>query len=138
MNYPPASNKPRSVLVGFLFLVLALFSVGTMAVVTVDGGPIYSKLEEQGRVDNLRVTALRASKQDNLLRIQAEITNLSSSSQQLYYRFKWLDNDGFVVWEDEPWKPIIVYAQHKQMINVVSPSFKATDFRLMFKNPDNY
>ena len=136
MNYPPASNKPRSVLVGFLFLVLALFSVGTMAVVTVDGGPIYSKLEEQGRVDNLRVTALRASKQDNLLRIQAEITNLSSSSQQLYYRFKWLDNDGFVVWEDEPWKPISFTGNQKQIISVGSPTLKATDFRLVLQSPN--
>lgn len=107
-----------------------------MAVVTVNGGPIYSKLEEQGRVDNLRVTALRASKQDNLLRIQAEITNLSSSSQQLYYRFKWLDNDGFVVWEDEPWKPISFTGNQKQIISVGSPTFKATDFRLVLQSPN--
>ena len=136
MNNPPASIKPRSALAAVLFFVLALFSVGTMAVVTVDGGSIYSKLEEQGRVDNLRVTALRASKQDNLLRIQAEITNLSSSSQQLYYRFKWLDNNGFVVWEDEPWKPMTFYGNQKQIITVGSPTFKATDFRLVLQSPN--
>ena len=136
MNNPPASKPHRSVLAGLLFFALTLFSVGTMAVVTVDGGPIYSKLEEQGRVDNLRVTALRASKQDNLLRIQAEITNLSSSSQQLYYRFKWLDNDGFVVWEDEPWKPISFTGNQKQIISVGSPTFKATDFRLVLQSPN--
>ena len=88
--------------------------------------------------NNINVSDLRATKRDNLLRIQAEISNSGSADQQLHYRFKWLDKDGFTVWEDEPWKPIIVYAQHKQMINVVSPSFKATDFRLMLKNPDNY
>ena len=59
-------------------------------------------------------------------------------SAPVHKEIKWLDKDGFSAWEDEPWKPIIVYAQHKQMINVVSPSFKATDFRLMFKNPDSY
>lgn len=107
-----------------------------MAVATVDGGSIYSKLEEEGRIDNLRVTALRAAKQDNLLRIQAEITNLSSSSQQLYYRFKWLDNDGFVVWEDEPWKPMMFYGNQKQIISVGSPTFKATDFRLVLQSPN--
>ena len=105
-----------------------------------DNSPtIASKLEGLNMIsNNINVSDLRATKRDNLLRIQAEISNSGSADQQLHYRFKWLDKDGFTAWEDEPWKPIIVYAQHKQMINVVSPSFKATDFRLMFKNPDSY
>ena len=98
---------------------------------------IASKLEEQGRMNNLRVTDLRAVKRDNLLRIQAEITNLSSGNQQLYYRFKWLDSDGFTVWEEEPWKPVLIYGNQKQLLNAVSPTFKASDFRLILNSPDN-
>ena len=101
------------------------------------GASIASKLEEQGKMNNLKVTDLRATKRDNLLRIQAEITNISSGNQQLYYRFKWLDHDGFTVWDDEPWKPMIVYGNQKQVINVSSPTFKATDFRLILQSPDN-
>ncbi|WP_301100713.1 DUF1425 domain-containing protein [Propionivibrio sp.] len=101
------------------------------------GPSMASKLEEQGKMNNLKVSDLRATKRDNLLRIQAEITNISSGNQQLYYRFKWLDRDGFTVWEDEPWKPMIVYGNQKQVINVVSPTFKATDFRLQLQSPDN-
>ena len=96
-----------------------------------------SKLEEQGRMNNLRVTDLRAVKRDNLLRIQAEITNLSPGNQQLYYRFKWLDSDGFTVWEEEPWKPVLIYGNQKQLLNAVSPTFKASDFRLILNSPDN-
>ena len=96
-----------------------------------------SKLEEQGKMNNLKVTDLRATKRDNLLHIQAEITNISAGNQQLYYRFKWLDRDGFSVWDDEPWKPMIVYGNQKQVINVVSPTFKAVDFRLVLQSPDN-
>ena len=96
-----------------------------------------SKLEEQGKMNNLKVTDLRATKRDNLLHIQAEITNISAGNQQLYYRFKWLDRDGFSVWDDEPWKPLIVYGNQKQVISVVSPTFKATDFRLVLQSPDN-
>lgn len=98
---------------------------------------IASKIEEQGQMTYLRVSDLRATKRDNLLRIQAEITNTSNGNQQLYYRFKWLDQDGFTVWEEEPWKPLIVYGAQKQVINVVSPTFKATDFRLILQSPDN-
>jgi uncharacterized protein YcfL len=102
------------------------------------GAPsIASKLEEQGKMNSLRVTDLRATRRDNVLRVQAEVTNLSSGNQQLYYRFKWLDRDGFTVWEEEPWKPMIVYGNQKQVISVSSPTFKATDFRLILQSPDN-
>ena len=96
-----------------------------------------SKLEEQGKMNNLKVSDLRATKRDNLLHIQAEITNISAGNQQFYYRFKWLDRDGFSVWDDEPWKPMIVYGNQKQVISVVSPTFKAVDFRLVLQSPDN-
>ena len=101
------------------------------------GGSIASKLEEQGKMKYLKVTDLRTAKKDNLLRIQAEVTNTSSGNQQLYYRFKWLDDNGFTVWDDEPWKPMIIYGNQKQVINVSSPTFKATDFRLILQSPDN-
>ena len=98
---------------------------------------IASKLEQQNMVTELQVTDLRATKRDNLLKIQAEITNFSAGSQQIHYRFKWLDRDGFSVWDDEPWKPLTITANHKEIINVVSPTFKATDFRLVLKS-QNY
>ena len=101
------------------------------------GGSILSKLEVLGSVDPLKVTDLRAVKRDNLLRIQMEITNFSSSSQQINYRFKWLDANGFMVWDDEPWKPVTIYGNQKQMINVSSPTFKATDFRIMLQSLSN-
>lgn len=102
------------------------------------GGPsIASKIEEQGKMDYLTVTDLRATRRDNLLRIQAEITNSNAGNQQLYYRFKWLDRDGFTVWDEEPWKPMIFYGNQKQVINVVAPTFKATDFRLILQSPKN-
>jgi len=96
-----------------------------------------SKIEEQGKMTYLTVTDLRATRRDNLLRIQAEVTNSSSSTQQLYYRFKWLDSDGFSVWDEEGWKPVLVYGAQKQVINTVSPTFKATDFRLILQSPNN-
>lgn len=98
---------------------------------------IASKIEELGKMVSLKVSDLRATRRDNLLRIQVEITNTGSSNQQLYYRFKWLDRDGFSVWDDEPWKPLLVYGQQKQLINVVGPTFKATDFRLILQSPNN-
>lgn len=101
-----------------------------------EGPSIASRVELMGPLNYLVVSDLRATKRDNLLRIQAEITNTSNENQQLHYRFKWLDRDGFSVWDDEPWKPLLVYGNQKQLINVVSPSFKATDFRIVLQSPN--
>lgn len=104
---------------------------------TSEGPSIASRVEELGRMTYLKVSDLRATKRDNLLRVQAEITNTSHQNQQLYYRFKWLDRDGFSVWDDEPWKPLVVYGNQKQQINVVAPTFKAVDFRVELQSPNN-
>jgi len=139
MGANTSSRKHRMSHTGVLLLALsalALFA-GSMTSALADNAPtIASKLEAQGRIDNLKVTDLRASKHNNLLKIQAEVTNTSASNQQLYYRFKWLDNDGFVVWDEEPWKPVMIYGNQKQIISVGSPTFKATDFRLILQSPN--
>ncbi|MDP1605781.1 MAG: DUF1425 domain-containing protein, partial [Rhodocyclaceae bacterium] len=100
-------------------------------------GSIASKIEELGKMTYLKVSDLRAAKRDNLLRVQVELTNTSNENQQLFYRFKWLDRDGFSVWDDEPWKPMTLYGKQKQQIQVVAPTFKAVDFRLVLQSPKN-
>jgi uncharacterized protein YcfL len=105
-----------------------------------ENGPapsISSRVEQLGRMTHLTVTDLRAVKRDGLLRVQAEITNGSTDNQQLYYRFRWLDQDGFAVWDEEPWKPQIIYGLQKQVLQVVAPTFKASDFRLELQSPKN-
>ncbi|MDR0702395.1 MAG: YcfL family protein [Azoarcus sp.] len=102
-----------------------------------DGGSIASKVEELGRMDYLKVADLRAVRRDGLLRVQATISNSSPANQQLHYRFRWLDNDGFTVWEEEPWKPELVYGKQDKVLNVTAPTFKATDFKLELQSPNN-
>ena len=121
----------------YLVILCCLLGLVSQVSAAEDSPSISSRIEEQGKMTALKVTDLRAARRDNLLRIQAEITNTGNGNQQLYYRFKWLDQDGFSVWDDEPWKPVIIYGGQKQIINVVAPTFKATDFRLVLQSPDN-
>ncbi|MCL1824470.1 MAG: YcfL family protein [Betaproteobacteria bacterium] len=102
-----------------------------------EGGSIASKIEELGEMDYLYVTDMRAVRRDNLLRIQFTVTNSSSSNERLYYRFRWLDADGFTVWEEEPWKPELIYGKQDKVISVVAPTFKAVDFKLELQSPHN-
>jgi uncharacterized protein YcfL len=76
-------------------------------------------------------------KRNGLLNIQAEITNTSSSNERMFYRFKWLDSSGFSAWDEEPWKPVVIYGKQKHLITVVAPTPQATDFRLVLQSPNN-
>jgi len=99
-------------------------------------GSIDAKVEQLSEMSYLQVTDLRAVKRNHLLTVQAEINNSDSDNQQLYYRFKWLDANGFVVGE-ETWKPVLVYAYQKQTVTAVAPSPQVADFRLVVQSPDN-
>lgn len=101
-----------------------------------EGGSIASKVEALSPMTYLQVSDLRAAKRDGLLRVQVTISNSSTSKQQLYYRFRWLDDDGFTVGEDEAWKPETIYAQQRKVINTSSPNLKATDFRVELQSPE--
>lgn len=97
---------------------------------------IAAKLEAVGQPNgNLSVTDLRIVKENDLIRIQAEITNTASNSQQFYYRCKWLDKDGLVIGDEETWKPVLVYSGQKQTIQMVSPYFQVHDFRIELQDP---
>jgi uncharacterized protein YcfL len=113
-----------------------LFALGLQAM-PARADSMASKLEQLGEMTYLKITDLRAVKRDGLLIIQAEITNTSSSNERLFYRFKWLDDAGFSVWDEEPWKPLVIYGKQKQLINVVAPTPQATDFRLVLQSPNN-
>jgi uncharacterized protein YcfL len=100
-------------------------------------GSIASKIEEMGVMTHLKISGLRAARRNGLLSIQAEVTNSSHENQQIFYRVKWLDNAGFSVWDDEPWKPVLVYGKQKQLLTLVAPTPQATDFRLVLQSPEN-
>lgn len=102
-----------------------------------EGGSIASKLEQLGEMTYLKVTDMRAVRRNNLLRIQFTVTNSSNKKEQLYYRFRWLDEDGMTVWEEEPWKPELIYGKQGKIINVVAPTFKAVDFKIEMQSPHN-
>jgi uncharacterized protein YcfL len=129
-NYVNSFLKKTVYLVG-LFVVLT-FGHGSAECSTFD-----SKLESYGKMLFLEVTDLKEVQRNGLLNIQVEVTNKSRGNQQMFYRFKWLDAAGFVVWEEEPWKPLLIHGEQKHILTVVAPTPKATDFRMQLQSPKN-
>ena len=116
---------------------LALMAAGCALAVSVQAAGIADKLEQLGEMTYLKVSEMRVAKRDGLLAVQVEVTNSDNTNQNMYYRFKWLDETGFSVWGEEAWKPVLIYGKQKKMINEVAPTPRATDFRMEVQSPNN-
>lgn len=97
---------------------------------------IKAKLEESGDVPYIEVTDLRCSDRSQLLRIEVDLMNEGKEVHRIAYRFRWLDNEGMRAWEDESWKPVLIYGQTRHTITTMSPSQDAVDFRVMLRSLD--
>ena len=98
---------------------------------------IASKLETLGDMTYIRVAALRSTMQNGRLYVQARLQNDSTDRQSLAYRIKWLDDGQFSVWEDEAWKPLLLNGRQALEIQGLSPTTRATDFRIELHAADN-
>lgn len=89
------------------------------------------KVEQQGDIKPLKVQDLLMSSQNDLLRLNIIVENRDDEPVRYRYRVKWTNIDGFQIWDDEPWKPMLIHSHEKQVITVVAPSSKASDFRFV-------
>ncbi|AAZ98468.1 hypothetical protein Tbd_2515 [Thiobacillus denitrificans ATCC 25259] len=121
---------------GGALAALSLWSAA-VSVTPAAADTIASKIEAQGEMTYLKVAGLRQAVRNELLTIQAEVANDNEGQQTLYYRFRWLDADGFSVWDDEAWKPLLFHGKGRQVIQAVAPTPRATDFRLVVQSPEN-
>lgn len=98
---------------------------------------INAKVDQVGEMIYLHIIDLRSVIRNHLLNVQAVVYNSDSDNQQLFYRFKWIDANGFEVGPEEAWKPLQVYAYQQQAITSIAPSPQVTDFRLVVQSPAN-
>jgi len=97
---------------------------------------IKAKLEVAGSLPDIDVVDLRCSDRATLLRIDMDLKNDSKEVRRIAYRFRWLDKEGMRAWEDESWKPLLIYGKTLQTLTTMSPSQEATDFRVVIMDQD--
>lgn len=98
---------------------------------------IDSKLEQLGTMSYVKVTGLKQAIRDGLMVVQAELFNSDGDNQTFYWRVRWLDDAGFQVWDDEPWKQELIYSNQRRVLQIAAPSRRATDFRIQLQSPKN-
>ncbi len=66
-----------------------------------------------------------------MLKIDAMLNNDSSKVKRINYKFRWIDREGMRAWEEEVWKPLLMYENSNIMVSSIAPTNKAVDFRLI-------
>ena len=97
---------------------------------------VKSKVLAEGRRTTIQATEMRCSKSGDLLKIDANLNNDSKTIKRIAYKFRWIDREGMRAWEEEPWKPAMLYENSNLVINTISPTSKAADFRLILRSEE--
>ena len=94
------------------------------------------KTSMEGKRTTIQATEMRCSKTGDLMKIDANLNNDSKSVKRIAYKFRWIDREGMRAAEEEVWKPVMLYENSNLVINSVSPSNKAVDFRLILRSQE--
>ena len=97
---------------------------------------VKAKTASEGRRTTIQPTEMRCTKAGDLLKIDANLNNDSSTPKRIAYKFRWIDREGMRAWEEETWKPLLIYNNSNMMINAVAPTSKAVDFRLILMSQE--
>lgn len=92
---------------------------------------VRSKVAKEGKRTTIEVTELRCTMTGDLLKIDANVNNDSSNVKRVSYKFRWIDREGMRAWEEDVWKPIMLYENSNQTISAIAPTPRAVDFRLV-------
>ena len=94
------------------------------------------KVMSEGRRTTIQPTEMRCSRSGDLLKIDANLNNDSSTVKRIAYKFRWIDREGMRAAEEESWKPLMLYNNSNLVINAVAPSAKVVDFRLILMSQE--
>jgi uncharacterized protein YcfL len=94
------------------------------------------KVVTEGKRTTIQPTEMRCTMAGDLLKIDANLNNDSSTVKRISYKFRWIDREGMRAWDEEAWKPLLMYDNSNLLINAVSPTTKAADFRLILRSQE--
>ena len=94
------------------------------------------KVVSEGKRTTILATEMRCTMTGDLLKIDANLNNDSSRVKRIAYKFRWIDGEGMRAWEEESWKPLLMYENSNITVNAVSPTNKAVDFRLLLMSQE--
>jgi uncharacterized protein YcfL len=89
------------------------------------------KVLHEGKRTTIEATEMRCTMAGDLQKIDVNLNNDSSQVKRITYKFRWIDREGMRAWEEEVWKPLLMYENSNITVSAVAPTNKAVDFRLI-------
>ena len=94
-------------------------------------------VEDSGIYDSLEVVSeAKRVKDDGFTEIEVIFKNYTDSNEKIAYKIDWFDKDGFSVDTImSKWKVIEVEAKRNMVIHAISPSVRATEYKIRMQFP---
>ena len=89
------------------------------------------KVLSEGKRTTIVANEMRCTMSSDLMKIDVNLNNDSSKVKRIAYKFRWIDREGMRAWEEEVWKPLLMYENSNITVSSVAPTNKAVDFRLI-------
>jgi len=97
---------------------------------------VKAKTVVEGRRSTVVANEMRCTKAGDLIKVDTNLNNDSKSVKRMAYKFRWIDQQGMRAWEEESWKPVLLYDNSNLVISGISPTNKAVDFRLILRSDE--
>ena len=91
---------------------------------------VAAKVALRGEANGIAVREMRLVRKNDILTVQADLSNSGRSDRTVYYRFRWLDSVGNQVGDGESWKQLSMLGLGQQTVKSVAPTAAAVDLRL--------
>ena len=89
------------------------------------------KVVYEGKRTTIQATEMRCTMTGDLYKVDVNLNNDSSDIKRINYKFRWIDREEMRAWEEETWKPLLMYENSNIPVTAVAPTNKAVDFRLI-------
>lgn len=89
------------------------------------------KVVHEGKRTTIEATEMRCTMTGDLEKVDVVLNNDSSQVKRITYKFRWIDREGMRAWDEEVWKPLLMYENSNITLSAVAPTNKAVDFRLI-------
>ena len=95
------------------------------------------KTAMEGKRTTIQATEMRCSKTGDLMKIDANLNNDSSTVKRIAYKFRWIDREGMRAREEEVVEAGDALRElQPRRSTASSPSNKAVDFRLILRSQE--
>lgn len=91
---------------------------------------VAAKVALRGDANGIAIREARMVRRNDILAVQADMSNMGKTDRTVFYRYKWLDSVGNQVGDGESWKQIVVMGLGQTTVKSVAPASTAVDFRL--------